>query len=216
VLVLIAVGCGRSGTARTPPVVIDSAPALDLGSDAAGDVAAVVDTGTSAASPSDGGPTESCGSALSFQIVAGAGIDPGSFCTYGCHAIERIVFTSGSTQVTADDIEYSDCVPLCDACGAFLPPCHSCIGINPFPSEGVSYGWDGSYWGRGTCGTQPCRGPRLCAPAGHYTGQFCAMRGSTVSGRCTPSQGIGSQDVACGVAELDLPSTATITVEIGP
>jgi len=213
VVQLIAVGCGRSGTARTSPVPIDAAPALDLGSDGAEDVAAVVDTETSAAGPSDGGAAESCGTALSFRIVAAAGIDAGSFCTYGCYAIEKIVFTSGSTYVAADDIAPSSCVPLCNACDA-IPPCHSCFGFNPFPSEGVSISWDGSYWGRGTCGTERCVGPRLCAPAGHYTGQFCALRGSTASGRCT--QDIDFHDVACGTVELDLPSTATMTVEIGP
>jgi len=49
---------------------------------------------------------------------------------------------------------------------------------------------------------------------GHYTGTFCAMRGSVVGSHCTPLQ--GTQATACATVEFDLPSTATIAVAIGP
>lgn len=212
---LSALGCGGSTTTKMQPAVVDAAADFEVTDEAAQYVGVFVNAETSTGSSSDTGSAESCGSALSFKIVAAAGIDPGSFCTYGCYGVEEIVFTSGPAQVTADDIEYPNCTPLCDACG-MTPPCHSCPGVNPLPSAGFSYDWDGSYWGNGTCGVQACRGPRLCAPPGHYTGEFCAVRGSTDSGRCTPSQGLGSQDVSCSTVEFDLPSTATIAVELGP
>ncbi len=244
-LVLVAfslLGCGRSDTTRRDSAVADhsadsevnSDAALDIPAfedadsssdaaagpevnlDAAWDVGVFVDAEISADGSSDSGTAGSCGSRLSFQIVAATGVDPGSFCTYGCNWIERIAFTSGSFQVTADDIAQPACVPLCDTCDK-LPDCHSCVGINPFPATGLNYVWDGHYFPSGTCGGgQSCRGPQVCAPAGHYTGEFCALRGTTVSGRCTPSQGLGSQDVSCTTVELDLPSTATFTVELGP
>jgi hypothetical protein len=212
---LSALGCGGSTTTRLQPAVVDAATNPEVTNDAAQDLDDFANTETFPGSSTDTGNSGSCGSALSFQIVAAAGIDSGSFCTYGCYGVEKIVFTSGSAQVTADDIAYPNCTPLCGACGT-TPICHSCSGINPLPPAGVSYDWDGAYWGNGTCGAQACRGPRLCAPPGHYTGEFCAVRGSTDSGRCTPSQGVGSQDVSCSTVEFDLPSTATITVELGP
>ena len=212
---LFAVSCGGSTTAPMRSAVVDAAAASEGANDDARDLGVLGAADTSAGSSIDTGSAESCGSALSFQIIAAAGVDPGSFCTYGCYWIQKIVFTSGSTQVTADDIATPNCTPFCDACDV-KPICHSCPGINPLPAAGVSYDWDGSYWGNGTCGAEVCRGPRLCVQPGHYTGEFCAMRGSTESGRCTPSQGIGSDDVSCSTVDFDLPSTATIAVELGP
>jgi hypothetical protein len=214
-LALVSATCGRLGPARTPAATADGAADLDLGGGAAGDGGALEEAASPAGGSIDTAPFGDCGSALSFQIVAAAGTDPGSFCTYGCYAVEEIVFTADSVQVTAEDIAPPNCVSLCDACSA-TPPCHSCPGISPFPSTGVNYRWDGAYWVSGTCGAQACRGPRVCAPTGHYAGRFCAIRGSTVSGRCTPRQGVGSEDVSCATIEFDLPSTAAIAVELGP
>jgi hypothetical protein len=189
----------------------------EVNSASAWDVNVFVDAEIVAGESSDTGSAGWCGSRLSFQIVAASGVDPDSFCTYGCNVIEKIAFSSGSFQVTADDIAQPNCELLCDACST-RPLCHSCFGINPFPSLGINYTWDGHHWPSGTCGdSQSCRGPQVCAPAGHYTGEFCALRGSTDSGgRCTPAQGLGSQDVSCAVVEFDLPSTATFTIELGP
>jgi hypothetical protein len=212
---LIALGCGGATTAKIRPTVVDALASPGAASDAAQELDVLASAETGAGSSGDTGSAGSCGSAIAFEIVAIAGIDPGSFCTYGCYGIQEIIFTSASAQFTADDIAYPNCTRLCDACGA-TPACHSCPGINPFPPEGISYNWDGSYWGNGTCGTQPCRGPQQCAPSGRYTGEFCAMRGSTASGRCAPSQGVGSQDLSCTTVEFDLPSTSTIAVELGP
>lgn len=212
---MMVAGCGRRSVDLLPPGVADATMASDGSSDSPGESGALGDTEDSTGGSPDAASAGSCGSRISFQVIAAAGVDPGSFCTYGCNTIANITFTSGSTQVTADDIASPNCVSLCDTCGT-LAICHSCAGISPFPFAGISYDWDGSYWASGTCGGQPCRGPQVCAPAGHYTGEFCALRGTTVSGRCTPSQGTPSGDVSCSTVELDLPSTETITVELGP
>lgn len=215
VAALLVGGCSRTSTDRMPPALVDAATDPEVAGESARDVRVPEEAESSAGSSNDTGSVGACGSGISFQIVAALGVDPGSFCTYGCNLIQKITFTSGSSQVTADDIAQPNCVPLCDACDK-VPACHSCVGINQFPLAGVGYDWDGSYRASATCGAQACRGPQVCAPAGHYIGEFCALRGTTVSGRCTPSQGLGSQDVSCSTVEFDLPSTATFTVELGP
>ncbi len=212
---LVVVGCGRTSLEWSPPARSDAAMVSDGSGDSTRDEGALADAHADAGSPSDVGAAGSCGSRISFSIVAAAGVDPGSFCTYGCNSIGEIAFANNDIQLTTDDVVAPNCVSLCDACGS-PTLCHSCSGIGLFPSAGVNYTWDGSHWATGICGANSCRGPRLCAPAGHFAGTFCAWRGTTVSGRCTPSQGSPGADVSCTTVEFDLPSTESITVELGP
>jgi hypothetical protein len=175
------------------------------------DMGGAADTRASANDSGDAGSAGQCGSQITFQIAA-APAD--SFCAYNCDSLSTIAFTSGSTQLLADDISYPLCAAICDSCDA-RPLCPPCPGIRPFPAAGFNYHWDGSYFpSGGTCGEQPCRGPRLCARAGHYTGTFCAMRGTVSRDHCTPLQFM--QDMACSTVEFDLPSTMTVAVELGP
>jgi hypothetical protein len=205
---LILAGCGRTDLNSFSPATTDGATGTDSRFTSLGSPA---DTRDSANDSADTGPAGQCGSQVTFQIAAAA---PDSLCAYGCDTVSTITLASGSSQLSAADIAYPLCEAVCDSCDA-RPLCPSCPGISPFPAAGISRTWDGSYLpSGGTCGTQPCRGPRVCAPAGHYTGTFCAMRGSVVGSHCTPLQ--GTQATACATVEFDLPSTATIAVAIGP
>ena len=209
VAALVLAGCGRTALDITPPTTADAATGTD---GLVADTGGLADTRASANDSGDTGSAGQCGSQVTFQIAA---TPAESFCAYGCDTLGTIAFASATTRLTAGDIAEPLCVALCDHCDA-LPLCHSCIGFRPFPATGFNYSWDGSYFATGgTCGTQPCRGPHLCAPAGHYTGEFCAMRGSasvsSYSYGCTPAQ-----DTACRTVEFDLPSTTTIAVELVP
>jgi len=207
-LILVVVGCGRTGMNSLSHATTDAT----IGTDSwLRDTGGLVDTGVLASDSRDAGAAGLCGSGISFQIAAAPGVDPDSFCTAGCSVVAKTTFTFGSTQISADDISEPNCVALCEQCDV-TPICHSCIGIGLLPAAGFKFSWDGSYrTSAGTCGGRPCRGPRLCAPAGRYTGEFCILRGSVSGGRCFPSQ-----DTSCSTVEFDVPSTATIAVEIGP
>jgi len=206
--VLILIGCGRTAMNGTPSTTMDAATAVDS---SVADLGGFADTRIFANDSGDAGSAGYCGSQVTFQIAAAPAE---SFCTYGCDTLSTMAFASQVARFTASDIAQPICVAICDQCDA-LPLCHSCPGSGPFPATGISRVWDGSYFARGgTCGTRPCRGPRLCAPSGHYFGEFCAMRGVVSDNYCTPLQFI--QDEACTTVEFDLPSTTTVAVEIGP
>jgi hypothetical protein len=209
VAVLVLAGCGRTALDNTPPTTADAATGTD---GLVWDTGGFADTRASANNSGDTGSAGQCGSQVTFQIVA---TPTESFCAYGCDNLWTIAFASGLTRLTASDVAESTCLATCDQCDA-RPVCPPCAGFLPFPATGFNYSWDGSYFATGgTCGTLPCRGSHLCASPGHYTGEFCAMRGSasvsSYSYGCTPTQ-----DTACRTVEFDLPSTTTIAVDLGP
>ena len=222
----IDAGIGTDGFGGDMGGVVDTRTSTsdsgDTGTDAAtgtdtsvGDIGGVTDPRTSTSDSGDNGDSGPCGSQVVFKILPLPGVDPNSFCSYGCYGLSTITFTSAFTQLTADDIAQPTCVPLCDECdGVVISGCHSCPSGFPLflAVDFHNYSWDGSYFTKSTCGGgKVCQGPQLCASAGHYTGEFCALRGSVSGNYCTPLQ-----EAACTTVEFDLPSTATIAVELGP
>jgi len=227
VAIVVVAGCGRHGIGTKPFAVTDGATSADGPNDDAGDFA---DTGASANDSGDSGndagdaaPVGQCASQISFQVSAAPGVDPATFCLGGCDGMSAVL-TSGSIQLTAGLLltlqnqvvwtsrSMGGCVQLCDACGSRLL-CPPCPGFYGFPPGGVEYHmWDGSHFATGgTCDGEPCMGPQLCAPTGHYTAKFCVALGTAAGGGCTPLQ-----DTACGTAEFDLPSIATVAVQLSP
>ena len=203
--VLILIGCGRTAMNGTPSTTMDAATAVDS---SVADLGGFADTRIFANDSGDAGSAGYCGSQVTFQIAAAPAE---SFCAYGCDTLSTMAFASQSARFTASDIAQPICVAICDQCDA-LPFCHSCPGPGPFPATGIRRVWDGSYFASGgTCGARACRGPRLCAPAGHYIGEFCARRGVVSDNYCTLQP-----DTACATVEFDLPATTTVAVELGP
>jgi hypothetical protein len=232
VAIVVVAGCGRHGIGTKPPAVTDATNDTGGSSRELGDFVntggSANDSGDTGGDLGDAGLAGQCATQIAFQVSAAPGVDPATFCLRGCDGMSAVL-TSGSIQLTAGLLltlqnqvvwtsrSMGGCVRLCDACESRLL-CPPCPGFYGFPTEGVVYHmWDGSYFATGgTCDEEPCMGPQLCAPTGHYTAKFCVSLGTVgglnvAGGDCTPLQA-----TACGTAEFDLPSIATVAVHLSP
>jgi hypothetical protein len=228
VAIIIVVGCGRHGIGTKPPAVTDATNDTDGSSGELGDFA---DTGGSANDSGDSGNDAGdaalvgqCASLITFQIGAAPGVDPATFCRIGCDGVPAVL-TSGPTQLAGgllltqqNQVVWTTsggmggCATLCDGCDSWVLVCPPCPHFTNFPPQGLTHMWDGSYFATGgTCNGEPCMGPQLCAPKGHYMAEFCVTLGTTAGDSC-----VALQDSACGTAEFDLPSIATVAVSLSP
>ena len=184
-------------------------------------------SGIAADSGVDG--TGSCGSQISFHIGSAADVDPATLCLYGCDGLS-VVMSSGQTQFAVSTfLVYGiqavwspgqtsiGCAVLCDGCSQLLcPPCPLAGSV---PARGLDRAWDGTFSpDDGTCNGKACVGPARCAPPGHYSAQFCVPRGITVNKTCVLPSVLGSatsNTSYCTTVAFDLPSTTTLSVELG-
>jgi len=172
-----------------------------------------------------------CGSQISFHMTTVADVDPATLCLYGCDGLSTVM-TSDQTQFAVSTLflpgiralwspAQTDigCVVLCDACRRLLcPPCPN-VGGGSVLSGGLDRVWDGTFSpDDGTCNGQTCVGPARCAPPGRYTTQICVPRGIVVNKTCVLPYVLDSAAVnhqVCTTVAFDLPSTATVSVELG-
>jgi hypothetical protein len=215
-------------------------PAADAGlaPDAADAAPTPPDAASSADGRRDGGNpdvttvTSDCGSLVSFHVEPDPSVDPSTLCPLECGG-PLATLTSGTTQFQAGTWlnlsvpvvwvtpgRINGCVLSCDTCEMVF--CHSCIVLSTFPTVGFDTAWDGSYFAQGTCNGNACMGPIVCAPVGHWSARFCMQRGVTVagpygSGGCIPLSKLdpsATHPEACGTAEFDLPSAASVSVKM--
>ncbi|HEY3235690.1 MAG TPA: hypothetical protein VGJ84_13315 [Polyangiaceae bacterium] len=106
-----------------------------------------------------------------------------SYCVTGCeNSWLTIMSGDGSVVTTVFPCGTVDC-NTCQPSGCPGPTCANQI-LN---ATGLSFTWDGTGFGPGTCGGTACTKTR-CLPTGTYTAKMCAPTAATVSaGGCTPS-----------------------------
>jgi hypothetical protein len=231
-IVVLAAGCGHRA-------LRSAGPSTDAGlaPDAADAAAATPDAAPSVDGRRDGSNpdvtvTSDCGSLVRFHVEPDPSVDPSTLCPQECGG-PLATLTSGSTQFQAGTwlnfnvpvvwvtpYKINACVLGCDTCEMIF--CHSCIVSSTFPTVGFDTAWDGSYFAQGTCNGNACMGPIVCAPVGRWSARFCMQRGVTVrgpygSGGCIPLSKLdpsATHPEACGTAEFDLPSAASVSVKM--